>query len=158
MPLLSAILAQHLVEDSLPWGRSTQLHIASFLQLYTLHDSYWIGIHTNCGFDDSAIAVISFDPVWNSSVSAPTSIVADWPLLFLRLNCVNTIRLSGFRDIGGTQRGISDVSIEHVSDEEVVTTILDHYGASVSIQHFPLIDALAMSPNGSILGLSSHKS
>jgi len=110
-------------------------------------------MHTNCGFEDTTIAVIRFDPVWNSSISRPTSVVADWPLLFLRFNCVNTIRLSGFMDNGGLQRGISGATFELVSDEEAVTTISDHYGASVSLQHFPLIDALAMSANEDILEL-----
>lgn len=154
MSLLSANLAYCLIEDSLPWDRSIQSHIDAFLQKYTLHDSYWIGLHTNCGLEDSAVAVIRFDPIWNSSVSAPTSLVSNWPLLFIRFNCVNTIRMIGFRNIGGTQRGISNVSVDNLSDEEAVTTILDHYGASVSLQHFPLIEALAMSSDGNVLGLS----
>jgi hypothetical protein len=153
MSFLSANLAHCVVDDSLPWDRSIQSHIDAFLQKYTLHDSYWIGLHTNCGFEDAAVAVICFDPVWNPSVSAPTSLVANWPLLFIRFNCVNTIRMTGFKDIGGTQRGISDVSVDHLSDEEAVTTILDHYGASVSLQHFPLIDALVMSNDGNVLEL-----
>ena len=153
MSLLSANLAQCVIDDSLPWDRSIQSHIDAFLQKYTLHDSYWIGLHTNCGLDDSAVAVIVLDPVWNPSVSAPTSLVANWPLLFIRFNCVNTIRMHGFRDIGGIQRGISDVSVDRLSDEEAVTTISDNYGASVSLQHFPLIDALAMSTDGNLLEL-----
>jgi hypothetical protein len=154
MSLLPADLAVQLIEGSLPWDRSTQLRIDAFLRLYTLHDSYWMGMHNNCAWDDTAIAVIRFDPVWNSSVSAPTSLVADWPLLFLRFNCVNTICFSGFKNNVGVQRGISDVTVEHISDEEVVTIISDHYGALVSLQHFPLIDALAVSASERILDLS----
>jgi hypothetical protein len=156
MALLSTKLAYCVIDDSLPWERSIQSHIDAFLQKYTLHDSYWIGLHTNCGLEDSAVAIIRFDPVWNSSVSTPTSLVADWPVLFIRFNCVNTLRMTGFRDIGGTQRGISDVSVDHLSDEEAVTTILDHYGASVSLQHFPLIDVLAISNEGNVLELSAN--
>lgn len=153
MSLISANLATRLVEGSLPWGCATQLHIGTFCRLYTLHDSIWIGLYTNCGFDDATIAVIRFDPVWNSSISRPTSLVADWPLLFLRFNCVSAIRFSGFVSNGGLQRGISGATFELVSDEEAVTMISDHHGASVSLQHFPLIDALAMSPNEGILAL-----
>jgi hypothetical protein len=153
MLLLPPNVAVQLIEGSLPWDRSTQLHIDTFLRLYSLHDSDWIGIHVNCGWQDAAIAVIRFDPVWNSSVSAPTSLVADWPLLFLRFNCVNTIRLSGFKENGNLQRGISSVSVESVSDEEAVTIISDHDGGLVSIQHFPLIDALAMSASEGVLNL-----
>lgn len=156
MSFLSVDLAHAVVDDSLPWDRSIQLHIDAFLQRYTLHDSHWIALHTNCGLDDNAVAAMSFDPVWNPSVSTPTSHVADWPLLFIRFNCVNTIRLAGFRDIGGTQRGISSVTVDHLSDEESVTTILDHYGATVSLQHFPLINALAMSNDGIVLELSAE--
>lgn len=131
------------------------MHIDSFLRLYTLHDSYWIGLHTDCGWENSAVAVIRFDPVWNSSVSLPTSIVADWPFLFLRFKCVSAIGLSGYCDIEGLQRGISSAVVEQLSDEEVVTVISDHYGAVVRLQHFPLIDALAMTPGELVLGLSA---
>jgi len=154
LSILSAELIARLIDGSLPWERATQLHIDAFLGLYTLHDSYWIGIHANCGWDDTAIAVIRFDPAWNSLVRFPTSTVADWPLLFLRFTCVNTIRLSGFRDNGGVQRGISSATVEHISDEESITTIDDHYGALVSLQHFPLIDALVMSANEDVVALS----
>ena len=157
MSLLSANLAARLIDGSLPWDRSTQLHIDTFLRLYTLHDSYWIGMHTNCGWEDTAVVAIRFDSVWNSSVSFPTSLVADWPLLFLRFNPVNTIRFSGFRDNGGVQRGISSATVEHVSDEEAITMISDHYGAFVSLQHFPLIDALAMSANEDVLELPGSR-
>jgi hypothetical protein len=153
MSLLSANLAAQLVEGFLPWDRSTQMHIDTFLRLYTLHDSLWIGMHTDCAWGDTAIAVLRFDPVWNSSVSLPTSLVSNWPLLFIRFNCVNTIRLSGFGDNGGLQRGISNVEVEHISDEEAVTMINDHYGAFVSLQHFPLVDALVMSANGDVVEL-----
>jgi hypothetical protein len=151
MSELSANLAAQLVDESLPWDRSTQMHIDSFLRLYTLHDSYWIGVHANCARGDTATAVFRFDPVWNPSVSRPTSFVSDWPLLFLRFNCVSSIRLSGFRDNGHVQRGISGVKVERISDEEALTVIIDHYGALVSLQHFPLIDALAMSDSQDVL-------
>ena len=156
MSLLSATLALQIVEEYLPWERSNQMHIDTFLKRYTLHDSYWIGMQMGCAWGDVAVAVIRFDPVWNSSVSAPTSLVADWPLLFLRFNCVSTIRLSEFRDNGGVQRGISGATVSCVSEEEAVTVISDHYGASVSLQHFPLVDVLVMSANEDVVDLSAN--
>jgi hypothetical protein len=146
MSLLPPNLAHRLIEGSLPWEQSTKLHISDFLKLYTLHDSNWVGLFTDCACEDTTIAVIRFDPVWNPSVSAPTSFCADWPLLLLRFACVSSIQISGYRNIDGTQRGISEVSVESISEEELRTTITDHYGGSVSVRHFPLIDALAMSP------------
>jgi hypothetical protein len=154
--MLSTNLAHRIIEANLPWERSMEVHIDNFLEQYTLHDSLWIGLFTDCGFEDTAIAVISFDPVWNSSVSNPTSVCADWPLLLLRFKCVSAISLSGYSDIGGTQRGISSVNVEHKSDEEVRTVICDHYGASVALQHFPLIDALVFLADESVRELAKN--
>ncbi len=122
MSLITLNLAHRLTAGSLPWECSTQLHINEFLELYTLHDSDWIGLYADCAYDDTSIAVVSFDPVWNPSVSQPTSICSDWPVLFLRFKCVSSIYLSGYRNIHGTQRGISEVSLEHNSEEELTTT------------------------------------
>jgi hypothetical protein len=115
MSLLSASLALRIIEGSLPWDRSVQLHIDGFLERYTLHDSHSIGLFTDCAFEDTVVAVICFDPIWNPSVGTPTSICRDWPLLFLRFTSVSAVRLSGFRDIEGTQRGISSVAVERLT-------------------------------------------
>jgi hypothetical protein len=148
-------LAAKIVESTLPWSDATQFHIKAFLERYTLHDSNWLGLQVDCGWEDSVVAVIVFDPVWNSSISAPTSVVANWPLLFMRFTCVSSIQLSGFSDIGGLQRGISEVTVRATSEEEVITTLRDHYGANVTLQHFPLIDILIMSPDGELIRVPS---
>jgi hypothetical protein len=153
MILLSANLSSRLIEDSLPWDCATQFHIRNFLEAYALHDSNWITLHVNCGWGDSAVAVFRFDPVWNQSVSMPTSNCADWPVLFLRFTRVSNIEMAGFSDIGGIQRGISSVSVEQLSDGEVNTTISDHYGASVRVRHLPLVDALVLSSSEEVIPL-----
>lgn len=56
--------------------------------------------------------------------STPTSVRADWPPLFLRFTSVSAVHLSRFRDIEGTQL--------------------------VSVQHFPLVDALVLSSDESV--------
>jgi hypothetical protein len=154
MCLLSEHLAHRILSGDLPWDRSVEVHIDAFLEKYTLHDSNWIGLFADCANEDAVIAIIGFDPVWNSSVSTPTSVCADWPLLFLRFKSVSAVLLSRFRDNGGLQRGISGADVEHLSDEEVRTVIGDHYGALVAVQHFPLVDALVLSPDERILELS----
>ncbi len=153
--LLPTNLAAKLIEDSLPWDRAKQFHVDNFLDRYSLHDSHWIALHVDCGWGDTVVAAICFDPVWNPTVSAPTSLTRDWPFLFLRFAYVSNIQMTGFAENGGRQRGISSVSVEHLSGEQVVTTIRDHDGAHVSIRHFPLIDALAMSPAGELLPLQN---
>jgi hypothetical protein len=152
MPLLSANLATQLIEGTLPWQRSTQLHIETFLRAYTLHDSYWIGMHVNCGWEDSVISVFKFDPVWNASVCKPT-FVTDWPILFMRFKCASLIGLLNFRTVGDINRGISGATVERICDGEVTTRIDDHYGDSVSIQHFPLIEILILSVNETVIDL-----
>ncbi len=156
MPALSD-LATALVYDALPWSEGTQFHIDTFLQRYTLHDSAWLGLHINCASNDSAVAFIRLDPVWNSSVSPPTSTLADWPLLFLRFTCVASVQISGFRDVRGHfDRAISSASAEIISEEEVVTTFDDIYGGVVTLRHFPLVDALLVSPGGDVLRLPNE--
>jgi hypothetical protein len=155
MSIIPANIAFRLVEGFLPWDQSIQLDISDFLRLYTLHDSHWIGLYTDCAWEDSSILAIRFDPFCNASVSTPTSVVADWPLLFLRFSCVTSIQLSGFSNNGRSQRGISYATAEHLSEEEAVTKIVDQSGGSVSLHHFPLIDALVLAENETVLKLSS---
>jgi len=153
MSQLSQNISLQLIEDSLPWDRAARLHMRDFLAAYTLHDSIWISLQLNCGWEDSAIAVIRFDPVWNQSVSPATSRCADWPLLFLRFARVSSIHMAGFSNIGGMQREIASASVELLSGDEAVTTILDLYGASIRVQHMPVIDALALSAREEVIQL-----
>jgi len=150
-------LASKIIDDALPWSEAPQFDIRAFLQRYSLHDSAWLGLHINCASNDSATALIRFDPVWNSSVSAPTSLLAEWPFLLLRFTCVSSIQLSGFADIRGAfDRAISSAAVEAISEEEVVTTLDDIYGGVVTLRHFPLVDALVLSPEGEVLRLSNE--
>ena len=151
--ILPPDIASMLIDGDMPWDRGTEFRAAAFLEHYTLHDSGWLGMHIDCGWHDTVVAAISFDPVWNRHIAQPTSLVADWPLLFLRFESVSSIQMSGFAEIGGIQRGISAVTVESVSDEECVTTITDHFGASIRIQHFSLIHGLLFSPAGDLLAL-----
>jgi hypothetical protein len=144
--ILPPDIASMLIDGEMPWDRGTEFRAAAFLEHYTFHDSGWLGIHVDCGWRDTVVAAISFDPVWNRHIAEPTSLVADWPLLFLRFESVSSIQMSGFAEIGGIQRGISTATVEAISDEESVTTITDHFGASIRIQHFSLIRGLLFSP------------
>ena len=146
-------IASMLIDGDIPWKRGTEFRAAAFLEHYTVHDPKWLGMHVDCGWRDTVVTAISFDPVWNRHIAQPTFWVADWPLLFLRFESVSSIQMSGFAGIGGMQRGISAATVESVSDEECVTTITDHFGASIRIQHFPLIHGLLFSPAGDQLTL-----
>jgi hypothetical protein len=80
---------------------------------------------------------LRFDPVWNSWVSLPTSLVSNWPLLFLRFNSYTLFVFRDSATICGVQRGVSsNVEVEHISDEEAVTVMSDHYGLSSACSTF----------------------
>ena len=121
------------------------------LRRFTLHDSHWLSLNINSGWGDSAVAVILLDSVWNPAVSNVPIQGANEPLLFIRFESVSSIRLSGFHQVGNVQRGISEVTVTVLSEEEVSTTISDHYGATILLQHFSLINILVMSSNGELL-------
>ena len=57
MSSLSATLAHRVIDGSLQWDRSVEFHIDTFLEKYTLHDSYWIGLFADCAYADTAVAV-----------------------------------------------------------------------------------------------------
>jgi hypothetical protein len=79
-----------------------------------------------------AQGLLRFDPVWDSSVTYPRHwfpIAVALSSIQLR-NCANIIRLPDSATIGGVQRGISNLEVEHISDEEAVTVMSDHHGAT----------------------------
>ena len=158
MDLLPDDIARQLANGALPWNRSWQVDIDAFLARYTLHDSNWVALQVDCAYEDAAVAAIAFDPIWNQAVAPASARCADWPILFLRFSCVSSMKTSGFADIGGVQRGISSVRVARNSEEQVCTEIIDHYGASVRIEHWPLVSVLVLATDGEIVTLGSQGS
>ncbi len=75
---------QELVENYLPWQQGKKMSFQEFDRKYTLHDSYWLGIFFDVAYEKAATLAIQWDAVWLSdAVKERTSVVADWPYLFI---------------------------------------------------------------------------
>jgi len=144
-------LALQLIDDALPWNHARQFRFDSFLESYTLHDSCWETLNVNCGWQATVVAVVRFDPVWNKAVAQTDLNPGDWPLLFLRFTSVSSVVMDGYADIGGLQRGIGETLVTSVTESEMTTKIIDHYGASVFLRHHPLVDALVITDEEKII-------
>lgn len=140
-------LGQSVIEDDLPWNFAECLTFQEFSETYTLHDSIWVTIYQNVAYDDSVTLVIRWDAVWlPDEVAASTSFVADWPLLFIKIENVHQISTSGYRDVGGIQRGIGKAEIEGVDGKQLLV-ISDHYGGNVEIIFSGKLSFLALNRN-----------
>jgi hypothetical protein len=77
-------LKRALIDDLLPWDIARPTTVETFLRQYTLHDSYWIGLWVTPGL--GADAVIRWDAYWSEGrIPHPGPIVAEWPVLVIRL-------------------------------------------------------------------------
>ena len=145
---LAALLAQ----ESLPWNEAEEWHIDEFLRAFTLHDSHWLGLQFDVAWDGFATAAIAFDPVWNKIGEEATSTCAKWPTLFIRFPNTQRVSKENYADVGGVQRGISEVTVKQAEDAAVETFISDHYGGRISIRHSPRISTLCYSSRGQVVG------
>jgi hypothetical protein len=126
-------LWQTLFEDDLPWHLAKNYSVQEFLEKFTLHDSIWITLTQDIAHENVAILVIRWDAVWlPDEVYQSTSIVKDWPILFVKVENVHQISFSGYKDMGGISRGIGRAEVEEI-DGKQVWVIHDHYGGSVEI-------------------------
>jgi len=146
-------LATLLAQEALPWNEGEEWHIDEFLRAFTLHDSHWFGLQFDVAWDGSATAAIGFDPIWNKMGEEPTSTCANWPTLFIRFPDTSRVSKENYADVGGIQRGISEVATKPTDGGFVETVISDHYGGRVSIRHAPRIFTLCYSSRSQIVGL-----
>lgn len=125
-----AWLWQSLFENNLPWNEAKDYSIREFSAKYTLHDAIWITLTQDLAYDNTAILVIRWDAFWlPDEISQNTSIVKDWPILFVKVESVQQISFLGYKDIN-VQRGIDRDEIEEIEGRQV-WVIHDHYGGSV---------------------------
>jgi hypothetical protein len=142
-----------LAQEALPWNEGEEWHIDEFLRTFTLHDSHWFGLQFDVAWDGSATAAIGFDPIWNKIGEEATSTCAKWPTLFIRFPDTRQISKENYADIGGIQRGISEVTTKTTDGGLAETVISDHYGGKVIIHHSPQVSTLCFSSQGGLVGL-----
>lgn len=84
-----------IVEDLLPWQAGRTCSFDEFEKTYTLHDSSWIGLFAGINLDSNVTLSIIWDPFWMpDEVHRSTSIVKEWPLLFIKIRDVQEIDIS----------------------------------------------------------------
>lgn len=123
-----------LVNNDLPWGLAETYNVKEFLEKYTLHDSYWVTLHYDVAQVSYAILVMQWDAYWlPDEIAQSTPLVAEWPLLFIKLEGVNQVSTLDYEklDILAT-RGIAIAEFEEI-DGKSVFVIHDHFGGSVEV-------------------------
>lgn len=126
-------LYEAVIRDTLPWGEAKGCSFREFSEKYTLHDSVWVGVFYDVAYDDSAVLAIIWDAVWlPDELAQSTSVVGEWPLLFIKVGGASRVSTSGYKDIGGLQRGIAAAEIKEAGGTDILV-ITDHYGGSVEV-------------------------
>lgn len=135
------------LEDIFPWSEAVQTTMGRFLSLYTLHDSYWIGLKTNVRYSE-AVAAIRFDAFWTEGrVPHPGPEVALWPVLLLRFLGVAEVSLTPCQAEDDYQGAILGAETGE-DDYGSLTSIDDDIGGRCAIRHRGPIDVLIMSRSG----------
>ncbi len=151
-------LGQALITDDLPWEQATSSTFPSFLEHYSVHDSYWIGLYLEP--QRNAIGIVRWDTFWTKGIIPfPGSRVAEWPLLIMRFSGVlhSDINLQEDGIAGATSAPIhqkdrsrwgiaTDLQLDH-------TQIEDHRGGIAELLHHPQVAFLCLSCQREVLSI-----
>jgi hypothetical protein len=144
-------LYRELVEDYLPWEKGKRISFIEFNKKYTLHDSGWIGIFFNVAYEQTATLAIRWDAVWlPDEIAKSTSIVSDWPYLFIQLKNIEQFSTSNYDDIGSLPRSIYGCEFEEINENKFLA-IDDVFGGQISIIYQGEETFLAMEKDKRIL-------
>ena len=103
-----------------------------FMEKYTLHDSYYVGLFYDLAYDNNIVIAIQWDSVWlPESVSKSTASVNDWPYLFISIKNVENINTWGYKNID-INRAIGG-SEYAVTNGKKILAISDVYGGELQI-------------------------
>jgi hypothetical protein len=133
-------LGRDLVAGNLPWSEGVASSLPAFLDRYTLHDSYWIGLYAEPG--RCATLLLRWDTFWTQGeVPFPGSLVAEWPLLAVRFDALDRSEVR-LRDHGlasalsGPTNRAADAHRTHLAD---------HHGGDATLVHAPGVRLLCLS-------------
>lgn len=144
---------KELVEDYLPWEQCRRINFIEFNKKYTLHDSGWIGIFFNVAYEQTATLAIRWDAVWlPNDIAKSTSIVSDWPYLFIQLKNIEQFSTSNYDDIGSLPRSISGCEFEEIDGKKFLA-INDVFGGQINIIYQGEETFLAMEKDKRILSI-----
>jgi hypothetical protein len=146
-------LYRELVEDCLPWQQGKRMNFKEFNEKYTLHDSGWIGIFFNIAYERTATLAIQWDAVWlPNEIKQSTSVVADWPYLFIQLSGIEQVSTNNYIDIMGSPRTIAVCEFEEIEGKKFLA-IDDVYGGQINIIYQSEETFLAIEKNKCILAI-----
>lgn len=149
-------LGKNIVGSNLPWERAQKDALSSFLNQYTLHDSYWIGLYLMP--QRKGILVVRWDTFWTKGkVPYPGSAISEWPILIFQLSGLQQVEIALVED------GIAGASSQPIKKNEqgeilVSTSVVlhhtqvnDHSDGKASFVHDSVVEILCLSRNGDIL-------
>ena len=140
-------LYRDLIEDTFPWDQGVAMSFSEFNQQYTLHDSHWIGAFFNVAYEQNVTLAIRWDAVWlPDGIKNSTSVVDDWPYLFIQLSEVEQLGPSCYHNVMGACRPISGCEIEEVDGKKFLS-IDDVYGGQINIIYRGQVVFLAFEKN-----------
>ena len=146
-------LYRELIEGLLPWQHGKKIDFKRFTEKYTLHDSYWIGIFSNVGCENTATLAIQWDPVWlPDEIQQSTSNVGDSLYLFILLTKIEQISINNYVDIKGHCRSIGTSAVEEIDGKKFLA-IDDIYGGQISIIYQGEETFLAMDKHKCLLSI-----
>lgn len=101
-------LAEAVIEDDLPWTEFKKMPMQQFLDNYTLHDSEWVKLIIDNSNNHDILVVLSLDPNWIPDRPVKlSSYVNEWPILFISITEVVTVRMDNFINSINSARTIS---------------------------------------------------
>lgn len=90
-----------------------------FHEKYTLHDSHWIGIFYNVGYEQAVTLAILWDVVWlPEEIKTSTSIIDNLLYLVIRLTGIEQINTANCVDIGYVSRTIASSEFEELQGKK----------------------------------------
>jgi hypothetical protein len=144
---------RELLEDYLPWEQGRKINFREFNKKYTLPDSGWIGIFFDVAYEQTATLAIRWDAVWlPDEIAKSTSIVSDWPYLFIQLKNIEQFSTSNYVDIGSLPRSISGCEFEEIDGKKFLA-IDDVFGGQINIIYQGEETFLAMEKDKRILSI-----
>jgi len=164
--------------DWFDWKNGVFSTFEKFLQLATLHDSYWVGLFNY--LDNSINLILNFDAFWNQEITShPGPKDKEWPYLIIKLETVYNVIFDSNLDCGTTigdvkseiiddsqkdilidnfekQKIINQKLAENLIDSKIVKTrIEDVCGGFVEILHNEIIRLQLFDPDGNQIELPS---
>ncbi len=144
-------LYREIVENCLPWQQGRKINFKEFNETYTLHDSYWIGIFFNIAYEQTATLAIQWDAVWlPNEIKQNTSVLTDWPYLFIQLSGIEQLNTKNYTDMVDTCRAIASCKFEEIEGKKFLV-VDDVYGGQTNITYHGEETFLAVERNKCVL-------